>query len=133
MLLAVSAMMAMACWVSPAAATGRAMIELVTADGSPVSTEPTGKMYNWSDTSPTGIMRGMPDIPLTDPRLQPGPEGYPEQVSTMYYGPTTIRFGWSTGETDGRCFVGGCNAAWVAVLGGWRIFRVRAPVHPDLG
>lgn len=79
-------------------AAARSMIELTTVDGGPVSLNPSTVQYNWSDTSPSGIVRGTPDIPASDPRLQPAPEGYPEQVSVTYYGPTSVRFGWATGE-----------------------------------
>ncbi|KFM27138.1 Purple acid phosphatase 15 [Auxenochlorella protothecoides] len=81
-------------------AAARSMIELTTVDDGPVSLIPSTVQYNWSDTSPSGIARGTPDIPASDPRLQPAPEGYPEQVSVTYYGPTSVRFGWATGQAQ---------------------------------
>lgn len=89
-------------------AAARTMIELTTVDGGPVSMIPETVQYNWSDTSPSGILRGSPDLPASDPRLQPALQGYPEQVSVTYYGPTSVRFGWVTGEGAAVYSIGDC-------------------------
>lgn len=84
----------------------RTLIETVNPDGSPVDPRPRTVEYNWSDHTPAGVMRGTWDIADDDPRLQPAPEGHPEQIALLYYGSDAVRVGWATGETG----VGGRGA-----------------------
>lgn len=81
----------------------RTLIETLRPDGGPVDHQPHTVPYDWSDTSKSGVMRGTMDIDASDPRLQPAEEGFPEQISLMYYGSTSVRFGWVTGRLqDGK-------------------------------
>lgn len=77
----------------------RTLIETVNPDGSPVDRTPKTVEYNWSDHTPAGVMRGTWDIADDDPRLQPAPEGHPEQIVLLYYGTDAVRVGWATGVT----------------------------------
>uniref|UniRef100_A0A1D1ZTK8 Purple acid phosphatase n=1 Tax=Auxenochlorella protothecoides TaxID=3075 RepID=A0A1D1ZTK8_AUXPR len=78
----------------------RTLIETLRPDGGPVDPQPHTVPYDWSDTSKSGVMRGTMDIDASDPRLQPAEEGFPEQISLMYYGSTSVRFGWVTGTSS---------------------------------
>lgn len=86
-----------ACLPTPVVAS-RSLIEVVSENGGPLPYTTVTKSYNWSTTIPDGILRGSPDLPTSDPRLQPAHEGWPWQVSVIHHGPTSVRFGWATGE-----------------------------------